>query len=55
MYDYRAESLQNNLGHEFYECVHLRIIFQNTRHIKSFSSYKDRLSRSQKSNAVHKL
>ena len=34
---------------KFYGFVNLRIVFQNTRRIKSFFPYKDRFNRSQKS------
>ena len=33
--------------YKFYSCVNLKIILQNTRGIKSFSPYKDRINRSQ--------
>ena len=33
--------------YQFYSCIHLKIIFQNTCRIKSFLPYKDRLNRSQ--------
>ena len=38
---------------KFYGFVNLRVVFQNTRRIKSFS-YKDRFNRSQKSKIVYK-
>ena len=34
---------------KFYECIDLRVIFQNTHRIKSLFPYKDRLNRSQMS------
>ena len=34
--------------------VNLRVVFQNTRRIKSFFPYKDRFNRSQKSEIVYK-
>ena len=40
--------------YQFYSCVNLKIIFQNTCRIKSFFPYKDRLNRSQRSNVVYK-
>ena len=33
--------------YQFYSCIHLKIIFQNTSRIKCFLPYKDRLNRSQ--------
>ena len=39
----------------FYSFVNLKIIFQNTRRIKSFFPYKDRLNRSQRSKVIYKL
>ena len=39
---------------KFYGFVNLRVIFQNTRRIKSFFPYKDRFNRSQKSKIVYK-
>ena len=39
---------------KFYGFVNLRVVFQNTRRIKSFFPYKDRFNRSQKSNIVYK-
>ena len=38
----------------FYSCVNCKVIFQNTRRIKSFFPYKDRLNRSQLSKVVYK-
>ncbi|KAL9965747.1 hypothetical protein ACROYT_G029589 [Oculina patagonica] len=38
----------------FYSFVNLKIIFQNTRRIKSFFPYKDRLNRSQRSKVIYK-
>ena len=38
----------------FYSFVNLNIIFQNTRRIKSFFPYKDRLNRSQRSKVIYK-
>ena len=40
--------------YKFYGCFNLKIIFRNTRRIKSFSPYKDRFSRSQMSKVVYK-
>ena len=40
--------------YNFYSFVNLKIIFQNTRRIKSYFPYKDRLSRSQRSNVIYK-
>ena len=40
--------------YNFYSFVNLKIIFQNTRRIKSFFSYKDRLNRSQRSKVVYR-
>ena len=37
---------------KFYGFVNLRVVFQNTRRIKSFFPYKDRFNRSQKSKPV---
>ena len=37
----------------FYSCVKLKIIFQNTRRIKSFFPYKARLNRSQQSQVIY--
>ena len=39
---------------KFYGFVSLRVVFQNTRSIKSFFPYKDRFNRSQKANIVYK-
>ena len=46
----RLKSCVNN----FYSFVNLKIIFQNTRRIKSFFPYKDRLNRSQRSKVIYK-
>ena len=40
--------------YNFYSFVNLRIIFQNTRRIKTFFPYKDRLNRSQQSKVIYK-
>ena len=40
--------------YQFYSCVNLKIIFQNTCHIKSFFPCKDRLNRSQRSKVIYK-
>ena len=40
--------------YQFYSCVNLKIIFQNTCRTKSFFPYKDRLNRSQRSKVVYK-
>ena len=39
---------------KFYECIDLRVIFQNTHRNKSLFPYKDRLNRSQMSKVVYK-
>ena len=39
---------------KFYGFVNLKVVFQNTRRIKSFFPYKDRFNRSQKSKIVYK-
>ena len=39
---------------KFYGFVNLRVVFQNTRRIKSFFPYKDRFNRSKKSKIVYK-
>ena len=41
-------------GRKFYSCFDLKIIFSNTRNIKSFFPYKDKLSHSFKSKIVYK-
>ena len=38
----------------FYSFVNIKVIFQNTRRIKSFFPYKDRLNRSQLSKVIYK-
>jgi len=38
----------------FYSFVNVNVIFQNTRRIKSFFPYKDRLNRSQLSKVIYK-
>ena len=38
----------------FYSFVNVKVIFQNTRRIKSFFPYKDRLNRSQLSKVIYK-
>ena len=43
-----------NTLNNFYSFVNLRIIFQNTRRIKSFFTYKVRLNRSQQSKVIYK-
>ena len=40
---------------KFYSCVNLKIIFQNTRCIKSNFPYKDRINRSQQSRVIYKV
>jgi len=45
-----TQSFWRTIRHPF----NLRVIFQNTRRIKSFFPYKDRLNRSQKSKIVYK-
>ena len=40
--------------YKFYGCFDLKIIFRNTRRIKSFFPYKDRLNRSLMSKVVYK-
>ena len=39
--------------YQFYCCVNLKIIFQNTCHVKSFFPCKDRLNRSQRSKVIY--
>ena len=39
---------------KFYGFVNLRVVFRNTRRIKSFFPHKDRFNRSQKSKIVYK-
>ena len=39
---------------DVYSFVNLKIIFQNTRRMKSFFPYKDRLNRSERSKVVYK-
>ena len=40
--------------YKFYGCFNLKIVFRNTRRIKSFFPYKDKLSRSLRSKVVYK-
>ena len=40
--------------YKFYGCFNPKIIFRNTRRIKSFSPYKDKLNRSLRSKVVYK-
>ena len=40
--------------YKFYDCFNPEIIFRNTRQIKSFLSYKDRLNRSLRSKVLFK-
>ena len=40
--------------YNFYSFVNLKITFQNTRRIKSYFPYKDRLNRSQRSKVIYK-
>ena len=40
--------------YNFYSCVNLKIIFQNTRCIKSFFPYKDRINRSHQSRIIYR-
>ena len=40
--------------YKFYPCINLKIIFQNTRRIKSYFPYKGRLNRSQMSRIIYK-
>ena len=40
--------------YKFYSCINLKIIFQNTRRIKFYFPYKDRLNRSQMSRIIYK-
>ena len=40
--------------YHFFSCVNLKIIFKNTRRIKFFFPYKDRLNRSQQSKVIYK-
>ena len=54
---FRSEALTRRVKScisEFYGCVNLRVIFQNTCRVKSFFPYKDRFSRSQRSKIVYK-
>ena len=39
--------------YKFYSCINLKIIFQNSRRIKSYVPYKDRLNRSQISRIIY--
>ena len=40
--------------YKFYGCFNIKIIFRNTRRIKSFFPYEDRLSHSLRSKVVYK-
>ena len=40
--------------YKFYGCFNLKIIFRNTRRIKSFFLFKDRINRSLRSKVVYK-
>ena len=40
--------------YQFYPCVNLKIVFQNTCRIKPFFPCKDRLNRSQRSKVIYK-
>ena len=40
--------------YKFYSCVNLKIVFQSTRCIKSFISYKDRINGSQQSRVIYR-
>ena len=40
--------------HKLYSCVKLKITFQNTRRIKPFFPYKDRINRSQQSRIIYR-
>ena len=53
----RNANVRNDLKscvYHFYSFVNLKIIFSNTRHIKSFFPYKYRLNRSQESKVILK-
>ena len=40
--------------YKFYTCVNLKIVFPSNRCIKSFFSYKDRITRSQQSGVIYR-
>ena len=40
--------------YKFYSCINLKVIFQNTRRIKFYFPYKDRLNRSKMSRIIYK-
>ena len=48
----KSKRLKSSI-YQFYSCVNLKIIFQNTCHIKSFFPCKDRLNRSQRSKVIY--
>ena len=49
-----SKRLKSCTIYQFYSCVNLKIIFQNTCRIKFFFPYQDRLNRSQRSNVMYK-
>ena len=49
-----SKRLKSCTIYQFYSCVNLKIIFQNTYRIKFFFPYQDRLNRSQRSNVMYK-
>ena len=49
----KSKRLKSSI-YQFYSCVNLKIIFQNTCHIKSFFPCKDHLNRSQRSKVIYK-
>ena len=53
-HDYRISKGLKSCIYQFYSCVNLKIIFQNTCHIKSFFPCKDHLNRSQRSKVIYK-
>ena len=53
-HDYRISKGVKSCIYQFYSCVNLKIIFQNTCHIKSFFPCKDHLNRCQRSKVIYK-
>ena len=53
-HDYRISKHLKSCIYQFCSCVNLKIIFQNTCHVKSFFPCKDRLNRSQRSKVIYK-
>ena len=49
-----SDAITRRCVNKFYGFVNLRVVFQNTRSIKSFFPYKDRFNRSQKANIAYK-